>query len=159
MQLLNESGMAEALRQQVALGRPTLGVCLGMQLFCDWLAEDDCPGLGFITGTAAELPSAPAVKIPHMGWNRVKWDETASQMPLLATLESGLYAYFVHSYYCDTNDSAITSAWTEHGQRFRAAFMKDNLWGVQFHPEKSGTAGLQMVRNFVDAARKHEEER
>jgi imidazole glycerol-phosphate synthase subunit HisH len=148
MELLHAAGFDKALHEYYQAGVPLLGVCLGMQLFFDWMDEDDCAGLGLLSGRVHALTPAPTIKVPHMGWNQIEWDEAVS-FPIFTGLKSSLYAYFVHSYYCDVAGD-VDVAWTEHGQRFAAAVCHGTLWGTQFHPEKSGSAGLQMLANFVD---------
>jgi glutamine amidotransferase len=148
MQKLDKSGMSNALRNLATEQIPLLGICLGMQLFFDWLDEDNCPGLGLFPGKVHELPLKPGIKIPHMGWNKVTWEAEAPA--LLSDLRAGFYAYFVHSYYCEPEAHIrLACAWTDHGQSFQSVVGLNNLWGLQFHPEKSGDDGLQIMRNFV----------
>ncbi len=147
MAALRASGADLALRRVAAAGRPLLGVCLGMQLFFERLAEDDAAGLGFLPGAVPLLPAGR--KIPHMGWNALTWTPGAPGTELFAGLEPGVYAYFVHSYQCVPTHPDDAVAWTEYGGPICAAVARPGLWGVQFHPEKSGTAGLRLLANWL----------
>ncbi len=160
---LRASGSDEALRQVAAEGRPLLGLCLGMQLLFEQLEEDDAQGLEILPGAARRLPAGR--KIPHMGWNAITWTTGAPGTELFAGLEPGIYAYFVHSYVCVPANPSAALAWTEYGvpvlaavtapQPFKAgsAIREPRLWGLQFHPEKSGAAGLRMLANWVALVR------
>jgi glutamine amidotransferase len=128
-------------------GTPFLGVCLGMQLLLGAQEEDDETGLGLIGGRVRRLRG---VKVPHMGWNTVEASVGHAAGPL-AGLPPRPYVYFVHSYYVELErgeeDAAVAT--TEYGSRFVSALARANVWGTQFHPEKSGTVGAQVLRNFV----------
>jgi glutamine amidotransferase len=129
-------------------GMPLLGICLGLQ----WLFEgsDEAPdvrGLSALQGRCMRLP--PGRKVPHVGWNVL----STRQSQLLAEVPDGTYAYFTHSYAAPVTGSCV--AVTEYGVPFAAAVERRNVFGVQFHPEKSGAAGLQILRNFVRLARRH----
>lgn len=134
----------DAILARVGEGRPLLGICLGMQ----WLFESsdeapDVPGLGLLGGRCHKLP-AGTVKIPHVGWNDLAIDREA---PIVEQVASGSQVYFTHSYVAPTTgDTAATS---EHGTRFAAVVQRGYIAGVQFHPEKSGDVGLQILRNFL----------
>lgn len=148
MGMMRASGTDRALRDAANAGRPLLGVCLGMQLFFERLTEDAATGLGLLRGESPML--APGQKIPHMGWNSLSWTPGAPGTELFAGLEPGTYGYFVHSYQCVPADESITVAWTEYGEPIRAAVAQERIWGVQFHPEKSGAAGLRMLANWLE---------
>lgn len=176
MERLRASGGDMALRAVAASSRPLLGLCLGMQLFFEWLAEDDTAGLGILPGEVPLLP--PGQKIPHMGWNTLTWKPNAPGTELFAGLESGAYAYFVHSYHCVPTNSAEVVAHTDYGQPICAAVASStassrvveatvshtvgashvapaeqrnvaSIHGLQFHPEKSGAAGLRMLASWL----------
>lgn len=139
-------GMEEALEEAVIRkGRPFLGICVGMQLMADSGQEHGVhKGLGWIGGDVVRLqPTDEGLKIPHMGWNRVK----PARVPSL--VEPG-EAYFVHSYHFRVADPAHLAATTDYGQRITAAVVRDNLLGVQFHPEKSQRFGLALLERFLD---------
>jgi glutamine amidotransferase len=141
--LLAETGLTEAVRTAVADGKPFLGICVGMQ----WLYEGsteapEVHGLGALPGICDRFPST--VKSPHVGWNSL---EVSHSSRLFTGVPSGAFAYFTHSYRAPLSDACAAS--TEYGGTFAAAVERDNIMGVQFHPEKSGGAGLQLLRNFL----------
>jgi imidazole glycerol-phosphate synthase subunit HisH len=145
MRHLTELGLIPVLRQFVAEGRPFLGVCVGMQLMFEMSEEDGgIRGLGLLPGIVRRLPPGP--KIPHMGWNSVT---LRGQHPAFADIPNDSYFYFVHSYYPDPADGSTVLGKTDHGVRFACVVGRDNLLGVQFHPEKSGELGLRLYDNFV----------
>lgn len=152
MARMRGNGVDAALRTAVSGGRPLLGVCLGTQLLFERLEEDGTEGLSLLEGGAPRLRNAP--KAPHIGWNSVTWD--ARTLPPLAarafaSLTPGWQAYFVHSYTCEPTRPEYAIAWTEYGAPICAAVCKDRLLGVQFHPEKSGAAGVGLLRDWVSA--------
>jgi glutamine amidotransferase len=152
MTQLRVNGIDEALCARVAQGMPTLGICLGMQLLFEDLEEDGTIGLGILPGAAPMLP--PGRKIPHMGWNAVNWEPGVAGTELFATMAPGAYGYFVHSYHCVPANPADACAWTEYGGlRICAAVARGSLYALQFHPEKSGAAGLAMLANWLNLAR------
>jgi glutamine amidotransferase len=147
MENLRRSGMDAALRDYVADGKPLLGICLGMQLICRRSHEDGAhEGLGWIDAEVRHFPPANGLKVPHMGWNAVEYEV---QHPLLDDVASGADVYFVHSYYVDCADSGDSLGTTEHGIRFTSMIGRDNVYGMQFHPEKSQHVGMQLLRNFA----------
>lgn len=143
---LRASGCDDALRQMFAAGRPLLGVCLGMQLFFGAVEEDDAHGLGLLPGTVARLPAGQ--KVPHIGWNLVRWKSPAARA--VTGDESEDYYYFVHSYACLPANPALMLAATDYGGPVCAAVASGPLLGVQFHPEKSGAAGLALLKRWVE---------
>lgn len=149
MESLERSGLVPLLNRRVLQERvPTLGICLGMQLMCRRSDEGERSGLGWIAADVVRFqPADPTIKVPHMGWNVVVPAQPAA---LLEGLPEESRFYFVHSYFVrcqQREDVLLTSA---HGQQFDAAFRRDNLWGVQFHPEKSHRFGMQLLRNFAE---------
>ena len=146
------AGMREALEQRVIGGGvPVLGICVGMQLMAErGLEKGVHTGFGWIPGAVQLLtPSDPELKIPHMGWNTLSF---LQPHPLLAGLrdgEQGLHAYFVHSYHLATSDLSSLMATADYGGPVTAAVGRDNMFGTQFHPEKSQTLGLGLIRNFL----------
>ena len=151
MDALRASNADRALCAAAAQRRPLLGVCLGMQLFFERLAEDGATGLGLLRGESPKLPAGH--KIPHMGWNSLTWTPDAPGTKLFSGLEPGIYGYFVHSYHCIPADEACAIAWTDYGGPICAAVAQGSVWGVQFHPEKSGTAGRRMLANWLEQVR------
>lgn len=141
MQRLAATGMDEALRNWDG---PLLGICVGLQLFFDASEEDDQPCLGFMHGTIREIDGRP---LPHMGWNGVDHDDD----PLFAGIPSGEPFYFVHSYAPFPDDPTQIVATTDHGGRFASAVRSGRRIGVQFHPERSGVAGLRLLANFASS--------
>lgn len=144
---LNNSGFAEEIKKFARQNKPVLGICLGMQL----LFEESCEhghhrGLGLIKGKV--LPFSERIKdlpLPQIGWNSIT-KENAS--PLLENIENDSSFYFVHSFYCEPEEQAIIMASTDYGIKFAAVVHKNNIFGCQFHPEKSQAAGLQILKNF-----------
>ncbi len=151
MRGLGSRGLGEALREAIASGRPYLGICLGLQvLFEDSEEQGVTAGLGVLRGHVVRLdPGDPRLKVPHMGWNRI---EARRPDPLLAGIEDGAHFYFVHSFHAVPADRGVLTLEAQHGVRITAAIRKDNVFGCQFHPEKSQAAGLRLLRNFVEAA-------
>ena len=147
MRHLGSTGLVEPIKEFVRGGKPFLGVCLGLQLLFEGSDEGVEPGLGLLPGWVRRLPGG--VKVPHMGWNRV---DLRADHPLFDGVASGSYFYFVHSYYPDPADDALTTGTTDYGVRFCSAVSWDNAAAVQFHPEKSGAIGLRVYENFVKLA-------
>jgi imidazole glycerol-phosphate synthase subunit HisH len=142
-------GLDRAIREVAAGGRPVLGVCLGLQVLLDGSDEDGAAGLGILAGRSAKLGAGGGVKVPHMGWNDVEW---TGPHPFVDGVPSGTSFYFVHSYAPDVMP-AMTIGVTVHGRRFSSAIARDNVFAAQFHPEKSGDAGLAIYEAFVKEAR------
>lgn len=144
-QKLKESGLDKVIKLQVAAGKPLLGICLGMQLLFDKSFEyGEHEGLGLIKGDVLPLSKQiSGLKIPHMGWNSL---EFVDDNPIFKSLKQGEYVYFVHSYFAKCKEGL--SAVTDYGIKVTAAVRKGNIYGVQFHPEKSGNAGLEILRTF-----------
>lgn len=148
VQHLRSRDLVSPVKDAIASGKPFLGVCLGLQILFDSSEEGKEPGLGIIPGVVRRFKSEPGLTIPHIGWNQL--DLTQPEVPLWQQLPHQPWLYFVHSYYVDPIDAAVTAATVTHGsQTITAAIARDNLVAVQFHPEKSSTAGLQMLANFV----------
>lgn len=147
--LAGYAGLFEAIEEAViGRGRPFLGICVGMQMLADRGREHgDTAGFGWIAGEVVAIaPSDPALKIPHMGWNALEIDRPH---PCLAGIESGRHAYFVHSYHFRTADPATRFAHVDYGGEITAAIGRDNIFGTQFHPEKSQKTGLRLIANFL----------
>jgi glutamine amidotransferase len=141
---LTELGLDEVICRAVAAGRPFLGICLGLQLLFEGSEENGWhEGLGIFPGRVRRL--GPGLKVPHMGWNQV---EQVRPSPLFAGIPDGVPFYFVHSYFADPADPDLVLARTDYGQRFACAVGRGAVFGVQFHPEKSGRWGLKLLSNF-----------
>jgi glutamine amidotransferase len=148
MSVLKERGLDSALIEAVRSGTPTLGICIGCQIILSHSEEGDTPGLDLLSGECVRFRiQEAALKIPHMGWNAVTVTQTH---PILAHLRPGDEFYFVHSYYPRPTDPATIYATSEYGGSFPVAIGKDNLFAVQFHAEKSGALGLQLLKNFAE---------
>ena len=142
-------GLFEAIEERVIrAGAPFLGICVGQQLLATrGLEHGETPGFDWIPGDVLRIvPADPALKIPHMGWNAL---ESLAPHPVLAGIAEGDHAYFVHSYHLVPADPAHRVAATDHGGPITAAVARDNLFGAQFHPEKSQKTGLRLIANFL----------
>ncbi len=146
MATLKDQGLAQALEEVFLRGTPILGICLGTQIILDYSEENDTPCLGLIPGRTRALPPMPGLKIPHMGWNRVDFRKPH---PVFAGLPDAAEFYFVHSYYPDPAEASMVAGVTEHGINFPSVIAWRNLVATQFHPEKSGRFGLQLLKNFL----------
>jgi glutamine amidotransferase len=152
MQHLRSRHLEEPIKQAIASGKPFLGICLGMQILFESSEEGKEPGLGIVAGTVKRFRHEPGITIPHMGWNQLEL--TQPQSPLWQQLPAHPWVYFVHSYYVDPANPNVRAATITHGsQVVTAAIAHNNLMAVQFHPEKSSTAGLQILANFVSQVR------
>jgi glutamine amidotransferase len=145
MRQLGESGAREAVID-AARDKPWLGLCIGLQMLFERGEEGDTPGLAVLPGRVPKL-SAPGLKIPHMGWNEVIQERSH---PLWQGIPDRSRFYFVHSYYPAPADRALTAATCVYGSPFTCAVARDNIFAVQFHPEKSQSAGLQLLSNFLN---------
>lgn len=144
MQSLRERGMDKVVKEVIAADQPFLGICLGMQLLLSFSEENNgVEGLGIIPGQVKRLPAG--MKIPHMGWN--DW-VIQKDSPLLDSIEAGSHFYFVHSYYVAPDDAEFILARTEYTTWFPSIISRGRLFATQFHPEKSGRVGLQLLKNF-----------
>jgi glutamine amidotransferase len=152
IQHLRSRDLITAIQQVVASGKPFLGICLGLQILFEGSEEGNEPGLGIIAGTVKRFRPEPGITIPHMGWNQLEF--TQPDLSLWQQLPPQPWVYFVHSYYVEPTDPQVQAATITHGsQTVTAAIAWNNLMAVQFHPEKSSTAGLQILSNFVQRVR------
>ncbi len=145
MAQITRYGLDDAIREATQRGRPFLGICLGMQLLADHHAEGEVNGLGLFRGEVRRIPHGP--KIPHMGWNQVEL--TQESLPIFANIPKNTYFYFAHSYYVEPQDQRGVVAVTDYGSPYCSVIATEQVWGTQFHPEKSGKPGLQLLQNFV----------
>lgn len=150
IRVLNQTGLAGAIRDFAASGKPMLGICLGLQLLFDVGYEDGVhEGLKIVAGDAVRFTvDRPPwnLKVPHIGWNALKW---ARDVPLMKGLQQGCYVYFVHSYHVRPKDPGVIACTADYGGEFVAAIWKDNVMATQFHPEKSQAVGSKMLQNFA----------
>jgi glutamine amidotransferase len=147
MRNLNEYKLVDVIHEVIAKGTPFLGICLGLQLLFEGSEEDpDVPGLGVFPGVVRKI-NAAGLKIPHMGWNSLTFPTPSA---LFAGINAGDYVYFVHSFHAVPVDAALVTAATNYGESVTAAVGRANVQAVQFHPEKSGSVGLKILRNFKE---------
>jgi glutamine amidotransferase len=149
MQELARQGLVPLIKDEVKNKKPFLGICLGMQLLFDRSEEArECKGLGIIKGEVRRF-AVSDLKVPHMGWNQLK--KNSEVCPLLKNIPDNSFVYFCHSYYPEPNDQQAIAAATDYGINFASVVWKDNVYGAQFHPEKSQEIGLKMLENFVNS--------
>ena len=144
MRILQERDLITCIR---GLSQPVLGICLGMQLLFEHSAERDIDMLGLVEGRCSLFPADGGLTVPHMGWNRIRQIDAVNTHPLMRDVEEGAHVYFVHSYFAPLTTDTV--AYAEYGQPFTAVMANDNFMGCQFHPERSGAVGAQILRNFV----------
>lgn len=151
MEKLHHYGLVEVIRDRVAMEKPFLGICLGLQLLFE--SSEESPGvegLGVLQGKIVRLPADAGVKIPHIGWNNLQFPkERKSKGRLFEGIEENSYVYFVHSYYLQAKDPGIVTAVAEYGASIHASIEQGNVFACQFHPEKSSEVGLKILRNFI----------
>ena len=148
IQELKKQNLITALINHIKDKKPFLGICLGLQFLFE--ASEEAPtakGLGVLKGKVVKFQNKKGFKVPHMGWNQLKKE---AECPLLKDVADKAYVYFCHSYYPQPADRKIIAASTDYITDFTAVVWKDNLFGVQFHPEKSQAVGLKMIKNFVE---------
>jgi glutamine amidotransferase len=155
MQELDKQGLIPVLMEHIKNKKPFLGICLGMQLLFEGSEEArSTKGLGIFKGMVRKFEAKKDLKVPHMGWNQLKKSQIPNpksqiECPLLKDVPDGAFVYFCHSYYPDPKDKEIIAASCNYGKDFVCAVAGDNVYGVQFHPEKSQAIGLKMLENFV----------
>lgn len=144
---LNDSGLAEPIREHIRRGKPFFGICLGLQLlFTRSFEEGVYQGLDIFAGDVVRFENVPGLKVPHMGWNQLRVKKNA---PQLAGLPEDASVYFVHSYYVVPKDAGIVATETDYPTPFTSAIAHDNVFASQFHPEKSQKVGLGMLERFA----------
>ena len=147
MKRLHAMGLVEVIRQAAGRGTPFLGICLGLQLLFEKSEESPgVPGLGLLQGEILRLPELPGLKVPHIGWNSLKYPNPGR---LFRGIPEDSYVYFVHSYYLKAQDEGIVTATTEYGTLVHASVESGNLFACQFHPEKSSETGLTILETFL----------
>ena len=147
MEKLHAYGLVEVIHEVVRRGTPFLGICLGLQLLFERSDESD----GLLPGEILKIPDTPGLKIPHIGWNSLRFPNRGR---LFEGIQEDAYVYFVHSYYLKAADEGIVTATTEYGTLIHASVEKDNIFACQFHPEKSSEVGLQILKNFIGISKK-----
>lgn len=149
MDSMRKRGLDSAVKAAALSGKPFLGICLGLQLLFE--TSDETPGaqgLSLLKGKISEIPKTNGLKVPHIGWNSIEIRENSR---LFSGIPNGSYFYFVHSYYLNGADESDVAATTEYGVKIECAVERGNLFATQFHPEKSGAVGLQVLKNFIAA--------
>lgn len=147
--VIRQKGFDEAITQYAKRGRYILGVCLGMQLLFDTSYEfGEHQGLGLIAGEIVRFANAP--RLPHIGWNQCFFTQGGTAHTLLRGIDDGAFLYFVHSYHARLRDESVALGVCDYGDRFPAIIAKDNILGIQPHPEKSHNTGLQILQNFLE---------
>lgn len=145
MRSLNDKGLTEVIREAAKSGKPFLGICLGLQLLFEKSEETPgVEGIGIFKGSVVKIPDC-GLKIPHMGWNNISLTKPSKILP-----DTNPFVYFVHSYYINAEDKSIVSAYTEYGTRLDVAVECGNVFATQFHPEKSGDAGMGILKRFLE---------
>lgn len=148
MEKLHSYGLVEVVKEAAASGKPFLGICLGLQLLFE--SSEESPGvegLGICKGKIVRIPEQDGLKVPHMGWNSLKYDHPGR---LFADIPEDSYVYFVHSFYLEAEDPEIVKASTEYAVHIHASVEQGNVFACQFHPEKSSDVGLTILKNFVN---------
>ena len=148
MDHLKKYELDKAINEYVSSGKPFLGICLGLQLLFE--SSEESPGvegLGLLEGKVLRIPAEEGLKIPHIGWNSLDYPNKGR---LFKDIDEGSFVYFVHSYYLKAKDEGIVTATTEYGTHIHASVEKDNIFACQFHPEKSSSVGLQILKNFAE---------
>ena len=145
---LRERKLVEPIHAAIGQGKPFLGICLGLQMLFDKGYEDgEHEGLGILPGEVVRVKVPAEFKVPHMGWNQVRFQK---RPPIFEGIEDGEHFYFVHSYYVVPRDKTVIATETEYAQPFCSSVWRDRLFAVQFHPEKSQAAGLRVLKNFAE---------
>ncbi len=151
MNSMRSKGLDAAVIRAADSGKPFLGICLGLQLLFENSEESPgIPGLGILKGHIRRIPSDTGLKVPHIGWNSL---QITQRNGIFRSVDQNAYVYFVHSYYLDAADKSQVAATAEYGVKIDAAVQTGNICAVQFHPEKSGNVGLEILRNFADLVR------
>ena len=151
MENIHRYELVPVIRDMIEDGKPFLGICLGLQLLFESSEESPgAEGLGILKGKILKIPSSPGLKIPHMGWNSLQLQNNGR---LFRNIPQDTYVYFVHSYYLQAQEPEIVKAVTGYGTEIHASVEKDNVFACQFHPEKSGKYGLEILKNFAELGR------
>ncbi len=152
MKNLEATGLIPVIRREIEGGKPLLGICVGLQILFEGSEESpDARGLGIFKGQVKRI-QAGELKVPHMGWNSLAAHGSGGRK-LLKGLPEHPYVYFVHSYHAVPEDESVITATAEYGERITGAVRREHVWATQFHPEKSGDVGLQILKNFMEGTK------
>lgn len=147
MSAIRNAGLVDCIHEVIDNGTPFLGICLGLQLLFEASEEDSGEsGLGIFKGRCVKIPPADGIKIPHIGWNSITFPNPS---PLFRGIDEGSFVYFVHSYYMKPEDKSIITAVCDYSKELPVALSRGNVHATQFHPEKSGKVGLDILKNFI----------
>lgn len=147
MSAIRKAGLVGCIHEVIDNGTPFLGICLGLQLLFEASEEDPGEsGLGIFKGKCVKIPPADGIKIPHIGWNSITFPNPS---PLFRGIDEGSFVYFVHSYYMNPEDKSIITAVCDYSKELPVALSRENVHATQFHPEKSGNVGLNILKNFI----------
>jgi len=147
---LRSRGFDSAILDALGKGKPFLGICVGLQMLFNYTEEaEGVKCLDLVKGGVKRFPGGAGLKVPQIGWNTVKIEN--NECPLFAGIKDNSFFYFVHSYYCDSAEPETTAGTTEYGVSYTSALWKENMFAVQFHPERSQDNGLKVLKNFVGA--------
>ncbi len=155
MEELDSSGMSQVVKTVASSGKPFLGICLGMQILFEkgYEGDEPCAGLGLLEGEVVPIPRETVSRVPHIGWNSLKVNPLHKNNALFYEQSESSQVYFVHSFYCSAKDSKEVVAYTELAEGFEVPVIvqKQNITGMQFHPERSGKVGLKFLNNFLQS--------
>lgn len=144
---IQNTGCIEPIKEFVNTGRYMLGICVGMQALFDYGLEfGRQPGLGLVSGSVQRFPTQAKLKIPQTGWNQL---DIVPASPIYSGIQNGAYVYFNHAYFCQPTIQTDVASWTDYGIRYCSSLQHENIFGVQFHPEKSQVVGLRILSNFI----------
>jgi len=146
---LEKRGLKEAIKDELSSGKVYLGICLGLQILFEGSEEGDIEGLGIFKGMSKRFREKDGIKVPHIGWNTIESRDPGGKHSITDGIADGSYFYFDHSYYAEPGDKGIVAATTKYGMDFASSVRKENIFAVQFHPERSQKLGLKLLENFI----------
>lgn len=149
MRGLEKRNLVEAIKKALSSGKAYLGICLGLHVLFEESQEGNVNGIGILKGSVKRLQEKDGVKVPHIGWNGIKFKMQDAKCKITDGIEEGSHFYFDHSYYAEPKDGNIVAATTDYGVNFASMLHRDNIYAVQFHPERSQGLGLKLLENFI----------
>ena len=147
---LKKRGLAEAIKKFLSGGGVYLGMCLGLQILFEESEEGNVKGLGIFKGKVKRFREESGIKVPHIGWNEVEFQVPDAKLKITSGIKNNAHFYFVHSYYAAPTDLGLIAATTNYGENFTSMIQRDNIYAVQFHPERSQEIGLKFLENFIE---------